>query len=357
MSIDFAGDATDFADVPIAASNLLWQIQYADAASTNVAFGPASGMTSGTYIIPASFTGTGVFSIVLTAKDNSNRQASVTKSLSFANSTSNWASFYPFNSGAQDASNRFNGSLVNGASIQTDLSLGSVLNLSGASQYVNLPAGVGSVQTFAAWVKWRGGNAWQRIFDFGRDTQDWVFLTPRDASGLLQCAITTQNSTYNNVLESPSAFPANTWTHLGIVMDGHESILYLNGNAVAVNNSVNLLPADIASTKCYFGRSEFGADPYLNAQVDSVYLNSSPLSSSQLKQLFLQPTLMGILSGTTLNLSWPQWASSMHLYTASNLVQSPIWTVVTNQQVIANGIITVTIPSANPSRFYRLQWP
>jgi hypothetical protein len=356
-AIDFAGDATDFADIPLGATKLTWQIQYADAISTNVAFGPASGLASGSYVVPASFTGTGVFSIVLTATDNSNRQAIVTNSLSFANSASNWASFYPFNSGAQDASNRFNGSLLNGASIQSDPLQGNVLNLSGASQYVNLPVGVGGVQTFAAWVKWRGGNAWQRIFDFGRDTQDWVFLTPKDASGLMQCAITTQNSTYNNVLESPSTFPLNTWTHVGVVMDGRESILYLNGNAVAVNNNVNLLPSDVVANKCYFGRSQFGADPYFNGQLDSVYLDSSALSSSQMKQLFLQPTLSANLSGTTLNLSWPQWASSMRLYAATNLVSSPVWNVVTNQKVTANGTIMISIPAADPSGYYRLQWP
>jgi hypothetical protein len=356
-AIEFAGDATDFADVPLGASNLTWQIQYADTVSTNIVFGPVSGLSSGAYIVPANFTGTGIFSVVLTATDNSNRQSSVTTSLSLTNGTSNWASFYPFSTGAQDASNRFNGSLINGASIQTDSLQGSVLNLSGASQYVNLPAGVGGAQTFAAWVKWRGGNAWQRIFDFGRDTQDWFFLTPKDAAGFVQCAITTQNSTYNNVLESPAAFPLNTWTHVGIVMDGRESILYLNGNAVAVNNSVNLLPADVVANKCYFGRSEFGADPYLNGQLDSVYLNSSPLTSSQMKEFFLQPTLAANLSGAALNLSWPQWASSMRLHTGTNLIQSPVWTVVTNQQVAANGTVTVTIPVTNPSSYYRLQWP
>jgi Concanavalin A-like lectin/glucanases superfamily len=138
---------------------------------------------------------------------------------------------------------------------------------------------------------------------------------------------------------------------VGIIMDGRESILYLNGNAVAVNSSVNLLPSDVVANKCYFGRSQFGADPYLNGQLDSVYLNSAPLSSSQMKQVFLQPTLTADLSGTTMNLSWPQWASSMRLYTASNLVQSPIWAVVTNHQVIANGIISVTIPAANSYDF------
>ena len=32
--------------------------------------------------------------------------------------------------------------------------------------------------TFAAWVYWNGGAAWQRIFDFGNDTTQYMFLTP-----------------------------------------------------------------------------------------------------------------------------------------------------------------------------------
>ena len=356
-AIDFAGDATDFTVVPLGPSSLTWQIQYADSSTTNVIFGPTSGLSSGSYTVPVSFTGTGIFSVVLSARDNLNRQATITNVLSFMNGISQWASFYPFNTGAQDASNRFNGTLVGGASIQTDPSHGSVLNLSGANQYMNLPAGVGGIQTFAAWVKWRGGNAWQRIFDFGRDTQDWFILTPRDAGGLMQCAITTQNSIYNSVLESPTTFPLNSWTHVGMVMDGRESILYLNGDAVAVNNSANLLPADVVANKCYLGRSEFGADPYLNAQMDSVYLDSSPLSSSQMKQIFLQPTLSANLAGATLALSWPQWASDMRLYSATNLLRSSVWMVVTNQQVISDGTVSVTIPATNSIGYYRLQWP
>jgi hypothetical protein len=356
-SIDFAGDATDFADIPLAASNLTWQIQYSDSTSTNVVFGPASGISSGTYVVPSNFSGTGIFNVILTATDLSNRQATVSTLLAFTNSPANWASFYPFTSGAQDASNRFNGALVNGASIQTDLTQGSVLNLSGASQYDNLPAGVGNLQTFSGWVKWRGGNSWQRILDFGRDTAHWFFLTPKDASGFLQCGITTDNSAYNQVIESPSAFPLNVWTHVAIVMDGRQGIFYLNGNAVAVNNSVNLLPADIAANKCYLGRSQFSADPYLNGQLDSIVLNSSALSSSEIKQAFLQPTLTASSSGGTLTLSWPSWASAMRLYTSTNVNQPTFWTPVTNQSTISSSTISVTLPNSFPASFYRLQWP
>src|SRR5665213_687657 len=65
-------------------------------------------------------------------------------------------------------------------------------------------------------------------------------------------------------------------------MDGREGILYVNGQAVAVNNSVNLLPSDIGSANCYFGKSQWPLDPYFNGCLSSMRLNSSALSLAQI---------------------------------------------------------------------------
>ena len=194
----------------------------------------------------------------------------------------NWGSFYPFNSGAQDASNLYNGTLQNGASIVNDLARGNVLNLSGSSQYVSLPPGASSAQTVSGWVKWFGGSEWSRIFDFGQNNQDYFFLTPADGSNLVQCSITTDIGIYNQQIESPAMFPINQWTYFAVVMDGRQGILYLNGSAVAVNNSVNLLPSDIGATNCYFGRSQYPSDPYFYGRMDSLSLNSGALPINQL---------------------------------------------------------------------------
>jgi hypothetical protein len=194
----------------------------------------------------------------------------------------NWASFYTFTSGAQDASNLYNGTLDGGASIENTLPRGNVLNLSGSGEYVRLPAGAGAAQTVSGWVKWEGGSKWERVFDFGQNNTDYFFLTTADGSSLVQCSITTDVGIYNQEIESPSSFPVNQWTLVSVVMDGREGILYLNGNAVAVNNSVNLLPSDVAPTQCYLGKSQYPTDPYFYGMMSSVELNSSPLALAQL---------------------------------------------------------------------------
>ncbi|HWQ93774.1 MAG TPA: hypothetical protein VN673_19080, partial [Clostridia bacterium] len=44
------------------------------------------------------------------------------------------------------------------------------------------------------------------------------------------------------------------------------------GEAVGVNNSLNLLPSDVAGPNVYLGRSQFGNDPYFNGRIDALRL-------------------------------------------------------------------------------------
>ncbi|HXS69247.1 MAG TPA: LamG-like jellyroll fold domain-containing protein, partial [Candidatus Polarisedimenticolia bacterium] len=284
-TVDFSGSANDFYDASIAATGLTWQVNFINAGVTNIVLGPLSGVASGSFNIPANGAAAtnGFYQILLSAVDTAGRRATSSASIFPAPTAANWASFYPFTSGAQDASNHFNGTLRNGASIVSDPVRGNVLNLASQnSQYVSLPAGVGAAETVSGWVKWNGGGSWQRIFDFGNSTSQFFFLTPADGANLPQCAITPSASIYNQVIESPAIFPVGQWFHVAVVMDGRQGILYLNGNAVAVNNSVNLLPSDIGSANCWFGRSEFSADPYFNGRLSALRLNSSALSLSQI---------------------------------------------------------------------------
>ncbi len=358
-TINFSGGANDFSDTPLAGTGLSWTVSFIYAGITNAILGPLNGVTNGTFTIPVSGSSStnGFYQIVLAAIDIAGRASTNSVNIFPSSLPKNWASFYPFTGGAQDASNQYNGLLLGGASIQTDQSRGNVLNLSGSGQYVSLPAGVGYAQTISGFVKWRGGNAWQRIFDFGRDTQHWLFLTPKDSSGLTQFAITTDATTYNQIIESPLPFPLNQWVHVAVVMNGRIGILYLNGQAIAVNNSLNLLPSDVAATRCFLGKSQFSSDPYFSGQMDSISLNSSSLSAEEVIQGFLHPTLDEAIRSNQVTVSWPNWASLMQLYHTTDLSSPAVWTPVTNQRVNSNAVFSMTAPLTNSSRFYRLQWP
>ncbi len=145
-----------------------------------------------------------------------------------------------------------------------------MLNLNGTNQYVSLPSDLSGMKTFMAWVKWNGGAAWQRIYDFGSDTNRYNVLTPMAASGKLRFNISINSIAGEQVVEAPAGFPVNVWTHVAVVMNGTGVVLYANGIPVATNQFANLLPADLNATNFYLGKSQWPADPYFSGRLDSV---------------------------------------------------------------------------------------
>ncbi|HEX5222050.1 MAG TPA: LamG-like jellyroll fold domain-containing protein [Verrucomicrobiae bacterium] len=285
--IQFNGGAVDFYDRTLAATSLTWTVQWRSNTTAMTVLGPVPGVTNGSFAIPLTggLASNGYYRIQLVATDPADAGRKGTNYVDVFPATTlntDWASFYPFTSNALDASNRFNGSFVNGASIVIDPVRANVANLGGGSQYVNLAPGAGALNTFSAWVKWNGGPAWQRILDFGVDTTRWLYVTPRDGSGFLHCAITTDGTRFNRVLQTQMVFPTNEWVHLAVMFDGRQGVLYTNGQPAAVHNSVNLLPSDIGVTRAWLGRSQFPADAYFNGRLDSVRLNSRALTLSEI---------------------------------------------------------------------------
>jgi hypothetical protein len=326
--------------------------------STNIVAGPFSGIGGGNYAVPSDGgeATNGFHRIILAATDTLGRAATNCVDI-FPNPTNTeWTAFYPFNNGATDAIGFFNGSLA-GATTPSDSIRGPVLNLSGSSQYVSLPSGIGAMKTFSAWVKWGGGNNWQRIFDFGKSTTSYAMLTAKASNGKLRFEITPNGGGEARDLDSPAALPVNVWTHVAVTLDGRQAVMFINGQAVAVNSSVNLLPLDVLGPANYLGRSQFAGppnnDPYFSGQMDSVQISSRTLPIEQ-----ITASGIGISNGaSTLTLNWPSWTNGLGLYTANSLGADASWTSVTNLPVATNGINFLMLTPTNSQMFFRLQLP
>ncbi|HEY1663011.1 MAG TPA: LamG-like jellyroll fold domain-containing protein [Verrucomicrobiae bacterium] len=354
-TISFAGGATDFADSPLSASNLTWSIEFCDTNGSNVVAGPVSGVGSGSFTIPASGeeATNGFYQVLLVATDLAGRAATNCVNLYPNPTNTDWTSFYPFTNGAADANGNYNGSLLNGATTPSDPIRGPVLNLSGSSQYMSLPAGIGAMRTFSAWVKWGGGNDWQRIFDFGQNTTSYAMLTAKANSNKLRFEITPNGAGETRDLDSPNRFPTNVWTHVAVTLDGRQAVMFINGQAVAVNASVNLLPSDVMGSANYLGRSQFSADPYFNGKMDDVEISSEILPIEG-----LTASSIGISnSASGLTLTWPGWTNGLGLYTSSGLGANAGWTLITNAPVMTNGVNILTLTPTNSQTFFRLQLP
>jgi len=161
------------------------------------------------------------------------------------------------------------------------------LKLDGAGDYVDLPIGsvVASLtdSTIAVWANFSGtGGAWQRLFDFGTGTANYIYLCPQDGAGLMHAAITANTGVWTDVTVSAGALPTG-WHHVALVIDGKTKNLsiLLDGQVVANASTLYVLKDLGTTTLNYIGRSQY-ADPYFNGIVDDFRIYNEALGQDQI---------------------------------------------------------------------------
>jgi len=169
------------------------------------------------------------------------------------------------------------------------------------SGYVTLPAGLisglGSV-TLEVWYSWAGGEAWQRIFDFGISDagagaqgagESYVFLTPQgvDAAGFLRAAFSPAQGPTNEVFIDAAATPSVGGTaYAAVVVVGGASIsLYADGE-FETSAPVSSPLSAIDDSSNWLGRSLFSADPGFNGSIDEFRIYDEAFGSTQVQASF-----------------------------------------------------------------------
>lgn len=167
---------------------------------------------------------------------------------------------------------------------------GNGLDLDGSSDgYASLPAGiVSSLEeiTVAGWVKLDGYTNWARLFDFGSGTSSYMYLTPRNGTtGTVRFTI-RGNSTTQEQINSSAVLSPGQWYHLAVTLSGNEGVLYVNAAEAGRNNNMTFKPSDLGHTsQNWFGKSQFAADPNLNALIDDMAIFSRALGDTEIAAL------------------------------------------------------------------------
>jgi hypothetical protein len=269
---------------------------------------------------------------------------------------------YAFDGSFNDTSGNANHASVMGSPVFVAGKYGSALDLNGTSQYAMLPAGImASVSNFtiAAWVNWDGGNAWQRIFDFGNDTTQYMFLTPGSGSGTLRFAITTNGPGGEQMLQT-APLPVGQWQHVAITRNGNSARLYTNG-ILAASGTVTIAPATFNPALNFLGESQFAADPFFNGRLDEVFIYNYALSGAAIMRLMNnQPpvtystNLSVSVSDGALSLSWPADHVGWRLQAQTNGLGAN-WVDVPGSTV--SNMMTLPFDAAAGSVFFRLIYP
>ncbi|MBN2063856.1 MAG: hypothetical protein JW745_03560 [Sedimentisphaerales bacterium] len=178
-----------------------------------------------------------------------------------------------------------NNGVMNGTGSYVSGKVGTALAFNGSNTSVTLPTGVadGEDLTVAAWVYWNGGSSWQRIFDFGTSSEQYLFLTPSNGS-LMRLAI--KNGDAEQVVNYATKLPTGQWVHLAAVLRGDVATLYVNGKPAANNTSFTIDTRDFDPDRNYIGKSQFSADPLFNGRIDEFRIYNYAISGADIWSLW-----------------------------------------------------------------------
>jgi hypothetical protein len=197
---------------------------------------------------------------------------------------------------AADSSGHGGDGALNGGATWTAGKTGNAVSLSGAGQYVALPANLmADVADFtvSAWVNVSTTANWMRIFDFGDAQGHYMYLTPRSGAGVARFAIAT-NYGYNEQAITAPALPTGQWTHVAVTMSDNVLTLYVNGVAVGSITTATTTPFQLGTTdQNWIGRSQYPADPYFNGRIDDFRIYKGALQPAEINQLTYVPLRRG----------------------------------------------------------------
>jgi hypothetical protein len=168
------------------------------------------------------------------------------------------------------------------------------ISFNGSNQYINLPNGLVSASndaTIEAWLTWKGGADWQRVFDFGSSDSGegargagvtFLYLVARSEYGVMQASYGLTGATAETTVNGTAPLPVGILTHLAVVVDSqHDALsLYMNG-ALDASTTLTRRLSSINDVNDWLGMSQFSEDPFLNADLTEFRIYDQALDASQ----------------------------------------------------------------------------
>jgi hypothetical protein len=205
----------------------------------------------------------------------------------------NLVSYFPFEGDAKDSKGAYNGTLNDMTFVNSMAGFGKAAQFNGTTGYIDLGASfatlLGSLtsSTLTAWVNYTGSTGnWQRVFDLGKDTNTYVFMTTRTAAGVPRFAITTTSSGGESGVTATQALSLG-WHQLAGVLDASAMTisLYVDGTLEGTAATTKL-PKDLgATTNNWLGRSQWSGDAYLSGALDDFRIYNRTLTDGEVRYL------------------------------------------------------------------------
>lgn len=168
------------------------------------------------------------------------------------------------------------------------------LNLPGseAGTYLQFPDGILKDYddvTISAWVKLSTDDGYQRIWDFGSNSSEYMYLLSDGAADNFKgyaSAITKTGWQKEKGVQKGTNFDKNRWVLTTVVMKGSNMSLYENGQQVGQTVDTGITVKDLGNTtnNC-LGYSQFGDGP-TKGQFAEVKIYNKALSAAEIQAMY-----------------------------------------------------------------------
>ena len=165
---------------------------------------------------------------------------------------------------------------------------GSSIYLDGtASSFMDIEDGVMENLTdftISAWLKLETVQNWVRVFDFGIDTDTYMFLSPRSAStGNFRFAF--KNGGDEEAIDTNISPIIGNWVHVAVTLEGSTAVMYIDGVEAGRNEAMTINPSMLGkTTQNYIGKSQW-PDPNLDGRIDEFKIYNYALTPSEIAEL------------------------------------------------------------------------
>ncbi len=197
--------------------------------------------------------------------------------------------WYSFDDDGKDISGNFSDAQLKASAKFSSGVSGSGLYLDGTGEsYAVIPSeAVSNLRdyTIEAWYKPEKADVTQRIFDFGNDTNRYMFFTPFYADNTARYAITVGSFGNENGISVNKPAPLNEWSHVAVTSEGDKISLYIDGELVGEIDGVELDPYEISSkiSNCYIGKSAWSGDQMFKGTIDEFKIYNRALSANEIE--------------------------------------------------------------------------
>lgn len=156
----------------------------------------------------------------------------------------------------------------------------SAVSLNGTNSFLQLPSTIANYDeiTIATKVYWRGGGNWQRIFDFGNNEDEYMFLTPSNNANKMRFAIKNGGAEQEFITNK---LATNKWVHIALTIGQNEVTLYIDGEVAVSSNSISIRPSDFKPIANYIGKSQY-SDPLFKGYIDDFMIYNYELSQQDI---------------------------------------------------------------------------